>query len=37
MEMELVVDTLDTSTDADGVEVEHLIWKWRPVAEEATS
>jgi uncharacterized protein len=34
MEMELVVDTLFTDTDPDtGDTVEHLVWKWRPVAE----
>ncbi len=31
MEMELVVDTLDTTTGDDGEVVEHLVWKWRPV------
>ncbi|MFM7508379.1 MAG: Zn-ribbon domain-containing OB-fold protein [Actinomycetota bacterium] len=31
MEMELVVDTLDATTDADGSTIENLIWKWKPV------
>lgn len=31
MEMELVVDTLNTSTEGDDT-VEVLVWKWRPVA-----
>jgi len=35
MEMELVLDTLYTEADPDGSDgdvVEHVVWKWRPVA-----
>jgi uncharacterized OB-fold protein len=33
MEMELVLDTLDTEVDEDtGEETELVVWKWRPVA-----
>ena len=32
-EMELVLDTLDVSTDDDGTTVEHVVWKWAPVTD----
>ncbi len=35
MEMELVVDTLLTETDAEGTQTEQVVWKWRPVSEAA--
>jgi uncharacterized OB-fold protein len=35
MEMQLVLDTLCTETDDDGVETEVLVWKWAPADDAA--